>query len=221
MIRPASKLLLSSLVTVALGAANQGNAAIFLTQHFSGTLGSGTTLGGAAVAEDTAFSYSATFDPTTMADLEAGQAAIFSVTDFSVTIDGYGTYTADPANWSVILSDGSAGGPFGGFYLSGMVRNSGEPESYGFLNFFSTTTPAFSQSSPAATVFSGYVGTFGSTVITVDLTGVSGGLVFSSISGSSAASITAVPEPAETAIAIGIGLAAFALIRNKRREAGI
>jgi hypothetical protein len=214
MILPTSNLLRCSLIAIASITAVRGTAAIFLTQNFSGTLASGNTFGGEAIPENTAFSYSAIFDTTAVAAMDGFGA--FSVTDFSVTLGGYGTFHVDPAIWVVVVSDGSAG-PFAPYYLAGLIRDIEGEGSQGFYSGFSSATPSFTVGNLVPTVFSGYSGTLG-LPFTIDLPGVAGGLMISSFS-SASMSITPVPEPAETAVTVGLSLVAYTFIRRKRATA--
>lgn len=215
MIRPTSNFLRCSLLAITSITAVRGTAAIFLTQNFSGTLASGNTFGGEAIPENTAFSYSAVFD-TTSIDAAMDGFGAFSVTDFSVTLGGYGTFQVDPAIWVVALSDGSAG-PFAPYYLAGLIRDHEGDEAEGFYSGFSTATPSFTVGNLVPTVFSGYGGTFGPP-FTIDLPGVSGGLMINSFN-SVSMSITPVPEPVETAVTVGLSLVAYTFIRRKRATA--
>lgn len=216
MIRPTSKFLFTSLMTLGLGIGSHGNAAIFLTQNFSGTLGTGNTFGGEPLADGTAISYAATFDTTPTTTSQG--AALFSVTDFSLTIAGHGTYTVDPAIWSVVLLDPS--NPFfTGFYLAGLSRTYGEDETVGFYSGFPSATPSFDAANPVPTVFLNYQGTLLGNLLTIDLPGVTGGLGIAQLESVSSMSITPVPEPVETAVTVGLSLVAYTFIRRKRATA--
>lgn len=214
MIRPSSNFLLSSLIAISLGIAGRGNAAIFLTHNFSGTLADGASLGGTPLAAETPFSIQAVFIPTSTGVIEEGFNA-FDVTALSVTVAGHGSYSVDPTSWEVILF-AVPEGEFENQPVTGLVHDLGGEDSSGFYTLFTSGSPVLDPSSPGPTVFSGSVMSLGAFI--ADLSGIPGGLTSTGLT-ISAASITPVPEPAETATAVGIGLGAFALIRNKRRKA--
>ncbi len=180
---------------------------------YTGTFGSETTLGGVALTAATPFSITATFQ-----DAVSGSAYdfnLFEVKALSLTLTGYGTYTAIPdPNLNVIMLTQN-----GNYYIGLGDQNVSLTF---FKKFTGSSNSSFDYNSPTATTFSGFGSDNGNRPYNISLVGVTGGLSigYSPSITSATASITAVPEPAEYAAVTGLALGVFALVQRRRQATG-
>jgi len=182
--------------------------------NYTGNFSSGTTLGGVSLASNTPFSITATFDgdPSLNKFTRFPGTGIFEITALSLTLTGYGAYTAVTGpglNVNLGMSSVGLSGATGigiGNNIRSLFNNSSD----------STYNPA----APSPVSFSDYSFSMGGN--TIPLSGVTGGLVIDSAISSASASITAaaVPEPSEYAAVTGLALGVFALVQRRRKAAG-
>lgn len=199
------------LLLLTLGASGTATATP-LNLDYSGVLEATSTLGGTAFGASTLFTFQAGFDSSAPIDFGGGGGgAIYAVTSFSIDITGYGTFTGvvPDADLNVLVLDPS----FSGFYALGLV--SGDL-SNGFYGTYDTATPPFAGNAPIPSVLSGYLGT-ASGSYTIQLSGVSGGLVINGIENHTAA-LVAVPEPSSLLLFASGGVL-FGLAAVRRRSA--
>ncbi len=191
MLRTPRNLVIATLATVLVAASSNRVEAGNLVENFSGYFGPSTTLDGTALGgSETAFTFTAAFDPSAGTELATG-AAVFATTA-SIEIAGHGTFTAstdvflvDPrfegaSVYAVGLSDSTASAFFGGV--------------------FAAAAPAFTVESVVPTTFQSFLeysnALVGDLPFTLNLNG--GGTLVINDSGTTmaTASLTAVPEPA-------------------------
>jgi hypothetical protein len=123
------------LVTLGSGQAEAG----LLGLETTGAFGPTSTLGGTAFGAATPYSFGAIFDPTKDRNPTPGDGAgYFRATQFTITIQGYGTFVGIPNNdLNVALLDPTY---HLGINAAGLVTSHGEPFS---LNTYSAVTPPF------------------------------------------------------------------------------
>lgn len=180
-----------------LAATASSHAAALLTLNYSGTFGPTTTLGGSpfGVGTTTPFSFAATFNPAAPVSSVPGYAA-FTASSFTILIKGT-TYTATtPSALTVLLADPRAFPPPTSLYV--VALNTGKP-TFVLSSFFTGAAPTFYADTPTPTVFSGFDNQQLDEGFQIALDGVFGGLVINDLVGTSAATLSAVPEPSEWA----------------------
>jgi hypothetical protein len=214
MLRTPRNLVIATLATVLVAASSNRVEAGNLVESFSGYFGPTTTLDGTALGgSETAFTFTAAFDPSAGTELATG-LAVFATTA-SIQIAGHGTYNAST---NVILADPSylGAGIFG-------VGLSDSTASAFFGGVFGAAAPAFTVESVVPTTFQSFLEysnvAVGELPFTLNLNG--GGTLVINDSGTTAAtSSLAVPEPAAL---IGASQAVLLLglaLRLRRRKAG-
>ena len=214
--------LTSLLCALALLAATASHAAALLTLNYSGTFGTGTTLGVTALADNTPFSFAATFDPTAPIPDSIPGAAGFFATSFTILINST-TYTATtPSALTVFLADPRYLAP--SYYAVGL--NTGPAPKPFVLSSFCTGAapayPAFNANTPTPTLFSDFFLQDVDNGFPIALNDVPGGLVVNDLVGPAAASLSlsAVPEPSEwTAISFAVLGLAYAAKRRLTKAA--
>ncbi len=217
MIRVLRLLLVGALASTFAAASSNRVEAGDLVENLSGYFGPTTTLDGSALGgSETAFTFTAQFDPSAGTVLTTG-VAVFATTA-SIEIAGHGTFTAST---DVILADPSYAGA--GIYGIGL-SDSGASALFGGI--FGAASPAFTVESPVATIFQGFLeysnAAVGDLPFTLSLNG--GGTLVINDSGSTPAtggSITAaaspVPEPA-TLIGASQAVLLLGLVFRLRRR---
>ena len=144
MLRTCRNFVIATLATVLVAASSNRVEAGSLVENFSGYFGPTTTLNGTALGgSETAFTYTATFNPSAGTELATG-LAVFATTA-SIEIAGHGTYTAST---DVILADPSYAGA--GIYGVGLADSTASSL---FGGIFGAASPAFTVESPISTTF--------------------------------------------------------------------
>ena len=201
----------AALAALAIAAAAAHAASFDL--NYAGTFDSSITLGGTPLASSTPFSITATFDgdPSLNKFTRFPGTGIFEITALSLTLTGYGTYTA-------------VTGPDLNVYLG--MSSAGLSDRNGLMNrvsslFNNKSDSSFNPATPSPVSYSD--NSFSMGLYTIPLSGVTGGLAMGGLGIFSAtASITAsaVPEPSEYAAVTGLALGVFALVQRRRQAAG-
>jgi hypothetical protein len=206
--------LASTFVVASANRAEAGN----LVENFSGYFGATTTLDGTALGgSETAFTFTASFDPSAGTVLATG-VAVFPTTA-TITIAGHGSFTAST---DVILADPSYAGA--GIYGVGL---SDSTASALFGGIFGAAAPAFTVESAVPTTFVSFLeysnAAVGDLPLTLSLNG--GGTLVIKDSGTTGAtaSITPavaspVPEPAALIGASQAVLLVGLVLRRRRRK---
>lgn len=193
-------------------AASSSAPAADLALDISGTFGPTTTLGGSALGTATPFAFRAVFD----ADHELFHtpgAGIFAVTEFTITIDGHGTFMGVPnANLNAVVVDPTY---HIGTYAAGLVDLTATSF---FLNKYESVSTPFSPPSPTPTTFINFLGQkSGVFPYTIPLAGGTGNLAINDFGNSvPTASLFAVPEPSTLFAAM---LATIGTVARRRRLA--
>ena len=203
---------LTALATLAL-VTTTTHAAIFMTENIAGTMDGTTTFGGVALGSATAFSFEAIFvaDPSFNEAAAAPGVGVYPIFSLSITIAGKGTYDATLDTPLFTLLADPSNGTFPVYFagLAGVDNGS-------FFSGFASTTPTLDAHAPDSVVYDGYLATLYGDPLTINLSGVTGGLVIPNDSlGLLSASLT-VPEPATCAVVAAGGLLAFAGWRRRR-----
>jgi hypothetical protein len=206
--------LASTIVAASSNRVEAGN----LVENLSGYFGPNTTLNGTALGgSETAFTFTATFDPSAGTVLTTG-VAVFATTA-SIDIAGHGSYTAAT---DVILADPSYAGA--GIYGIGLSDPTGSAL---FGGIFGAASPAFTVESVVPSTFQSFLeysnAVVGDLPFTLSLNG--GGTLVINDSGNTGAtaSITAavagpVPEPATLIGASQAILLVGLVLRLRRRK---
>jgi hypothetical protein len=216
MIRVLRLLLVGALASTIAAASSNRVEAGDLVENLSGYFGPTTTLDGTALGgSETAFTFTAQFDPSAGTPLTTG-VAVFATTA-SIEIAGHGTFTAST---DVILADPSYAGA--GIYGAGLSDSTGSAL---FGGIFGAASPAFTVGSVVPTTFQSFLAysnaIVGDLPFTLSLNG--GGTLVINDSGTSAASasLTAagspVPEPA-TLIGASQAVLLLGLVFRLRRK---
>jgi hypothetical protein len=195
MLRVFRLLVVGALASTFVAASSNRVEAGDLVENLSGFFGPTTTLDGTALGgSETAFTFTATFDPSAGTVLTTG-VAVFPTTA-TIAIAGHGSFTAST---DVILADPSYAGA--GIYGVGLSDLAGSAL---FGGIFAAASPAFTVESAGPTTFAPFLeysnAIVGDLPFTLNLNG--GGTLVINDSGTTdaAASITsavaAVPEPA-------------------------
>ena len=216
MIRVLRLLLVGALASTFAAASSNRVEAGDLVENLSGYFGPTTTLNGTALGgSETAFTFTAQFDPSAGTVLTTG-VAVFATTA-SIEIAGHGTFTAST---DVILADPSYAGA--GIYGVGL---SDSTASALFGGIFGAASPAFTVESVVPTTFVSFLeysnAAVGDLPFTLSLNG-GGTLVINDAGTTKAtASITAapsaVPEPA-TLIGASQAVLLLGLVFRLRRR---
>ena len=189
-----------------------------LVEKLTGYFGPTTTLNGTALGgSETAFTFTAQFNPSAGTVLATG-VAVFATTA-SIEIAGHGSFTAST---DVILADPSYAGA--GFYGVGLSDSSASAL---FGGIFGAASPAFTVESVVPTTFNSFLeysnAAVGDLPFTLSLNG--GGTLVIKDSGTTAAtgSITpavvgSVPEPAALIGASQAVLLVGLVLRQRRRK---
>jgi hypothetical protein len=181
----------------------------------TGAFGPTSTLGGTAFGADTPYSFGAVFDPTTDRNPTPGDGAgYFRATQFTITIQGYGTFVDIPnTDLNVALVNPTY---HLGINAAGLVTSRGEPFS---LDAYSAVTPPFDPHVPTPATFQGYLETLSGFPYVVPLAGGVGELVINDVGNTPrTASLVAAPEPSSLVV---MGVGGLALIGYAwRRERG-
>ena len=158
-----------SLVTLGSGHAEAG----LLSLEAIGAFGPTSTLGATAFGADTPYSFGAVFDSTKDRTPMSGDGAgYFRATQFTITIDGYGTFEGIPNDdLNVALLDPTY---HLGLNAAGLLTSHGEPF---FLDAYSAVAPPFDPHAPTPVTFLGYLGTLSGFPYVVSLAGGTGELV--------------------------------------------
>jgi hypothetical protein len=216
MLRTLRNLVIATFVTVSVAAVSNRVEAGFLVETLSGDFGPTTTLNGTALGgSQTAFTFTATFDPTAGTMLATG-VAVFPTTA-TITIAGHGTFTAST---DVLLADPSYGGA--GIYGVGLSTSTASAL---FGGIFGAASPAFTVGSAVPTNFAPFLeysnAAVGDLPFTLNLTG--GGTLVINDAGTTpaTASLTpaAVPEPAALVLGSQAVLLLGLAFRLRRRKA--
>ena len=218
MFRVLRLLVVGALASTFVAASSNRVEAGNLVENFSGYFGATTTLDGTALGgSETAFTFTATFDPSAGTVLTTG-VAVFPTTA-TITIAGHGSFTAST---DVILADPSFAGA--GVYAIGL---SDSTASALFAGVFGAATPAFTVEAPVPTVFAPFLeysnAAVGDLPFTLSLNG-GGTLVINDAGTTDAtASITTavggpVPEPAALIGASQAVLLVGLVLRLRRRK---
>jgi hypothetical protein len=206
--------LASMMVAASSNRAEAGN----LVENVSGYFGPSTTLDGTALGgSETAFTFTAAFDPSAGTVVATG-VAIFATTA-TIEIAGHGTYTAST---NVILADPTYAGA--GIYGVGL-SNSAVTELFGGI--FASASPAFTVETAAPTTFQTFLeysnAAVGDLPFTLNLNG--GGTLVIQDSGTTKATASLTIAPAsvpEPSTLIGAAQAVLLLglaSRLRRRKA--
>ena len=190
-------------VLVTLGSA-QAEASL-LGLEATGAFGPSSTLGGTAFGADAAYSFGAIFDPTKDRNPTPGDGAgYFRATQFTITIQGYGTFVGIPNNdLNVALVNPTY---HLGINAAGLVTSRGEPFS---LDAYSAVTPPFDPHVPTPATLQGYLGTLSGFPYVVPLAGSAGEVVINDVANTPrTASLVAAPEPSSLVLT-GLGGLAF------------
>ena len=214
--RTLRNLVIANLTTVLVAASSNRVEAGSLVENFSGYFGSSTTLDGMALGgSETAFTFTAAFDPAAGTVLATG-AAVFATTA-SIEIAGHGTYTAST---DVFLVDQRYIGA--DVYAAGLSNSTG---SAFFGGVFGEAAPGFRVESVVPATFETFL-EYTNTVVgglpfTLNLNG--GGTLVIEDSGTTAATASltasAVPEPA-TLIGASEAVLLLGLAFRPRRRKG-
>jgi hypothetical protein len=167
------------------------SAAADLALDITGIFGPTTTLGGNALGAATPFAFRAVFDANHELFHTPG-AGIFAVIEFTITIDGHGTFTGVPnANLNAVVVDQTY---HVGTFAAGLVDLTATSF---FLNKYQSVSTPFSPPTPTPTNFLNYLGReSGVFPYTIPLAGGAGNLAINDFGSSMpSASLVAVPEP--------------------------
>jgi len=205
--------------SLGLGQAKAGLLALDATGAFGPT----STLGGTAFGVDTPYSFRAVFDPAKDRNPTPGDGAgYFNATQFTITIEGHGTFAAIPNNdLNVALLDPTY---HLGINAAGLVTSTGTPF---FLDSYSAVAPPFDPHVPTPTTFLGYRETLSGFPYIIPLAGGAGDLVINDVGDfPRTASLIAVPEPSSLMLLALGGLALFGayligLLSYARRADGL
>ncbi|MDD5349059.1 MAG: PEP-CTERM sorting domain-containing protein [Chthoniobacteraceae bacterium] len=117
-----------------------------LSLTYSGNFGPTSSLAGVAFGVDTAYTFTAVFDPSI--DQMASQPGVgmFSISHFTIDIQGHGTYTGDSAAPLCVLIETAPDACAFGLAM-------GE---FAFLGLFGPAGPSFSADAPTAVTLSDY-----------------------------------------------------------------
>jgi hypothetical protein len=218
MIRVLRLLLVGALASTFAAASSNRVEAANLVENLTGYFGPTTTLNGTALGgSETAFTFTAQFNPSAGTVLATG-VAVFATTA-SIEIAGHGTFTAST---DVVLADPSYAGA--GIYGVGLSDSSASAL---FGGIFGAASPAFTVESVVPTTFQSFLeysnAAVGDLPFTLSLNG--GGTLVINDSGSTPAtgSITAahgspVPEPASLIGASQAVLLLGLVFRLRRRK---
>jgi hypothetical protein len=218
MFRVLRLLVVGALASTFVAASSNRVEAGGLVENFSGYFGATTTLDGTALGgSETAFTFTAPFDPSAGTVLTTG-VAVFPTTA-TITIAGHGSFTAST---NVILADPSYAGA--GIYGVGL---SDSTASALFGGIFAAALPAFTVESPVPTTFATFSeysnAAVGDLPFTLSLNG--GGALVINDSGTTdaTASITTavggpVPEPSALIAASQAVLLVGLVLRLRRRR---
>ncbi len=176
-----------------------------LAEHLTGSFSAATTLGGVALGADTHYSIYAIFDASAN-QYPFPDFGIYPVLSLNLTLAGHGTYAGVPGtDLNVFLGRNDQ--------ASAGFSDADPTKGFGYV--FNFVTPSFDPHAPFYTTFDLFHHSFSDPGYVIDLVGVPGGLVVNGLGSTpGSASITAVPEPTETAAVIGLVLGAFALVRR-------
>jgi PEP-CTERM motif len=203
-------LLIVALATLGSGQTEAGLLALQATGAFGPT----STLGGTAFGAHTPYSFRAVFDPAMDRNPMPGDGAgYFRATQFTITIEGYGTFEGIPNDdLNVALLDPTY---HLGIHAAGLLTSRGEPF---FLDAYSAVAPPFDPHAPTPATFLGYLRTLPGFPYVVPLAGGAGELVINDAGDTPrTASLVAVPEPSSLVLA---GLGGLALFVGRKRVDG-
>jgi hypothetical protein len=201
-----------ALVTLGSGQAEAG----LLGLDATGAFGPTSTLGGIAFGADTPYSFGAVFDPTKDRSPTPGDGAgYFRATQFTITVQGYGTFVGIPNNdLNVALVDRTY---HLGINAAGLVTSHGEPF---YLDAYSAVTPPLDPHVPTPATFRGYLGTLSGFPYVLPLAGGAGELVINDVGDTPrTASVIAAPEPLSLVLTGLGGLALFGYVWRRGRTA--
>jgi hypothetical protein len=216
MIRVLRLLVVGALASTFAAAASNRVEAGDLVENLSGFFGPTTTLNGTALGgSETAFTFTAQFDPSAGNVLTTG-VAVFATTA-SIEIAGHGTFTAST---NVILADPSYAGA--GIYGVGLSDSSASTL---FGGIFGAASPAFTVEAPVATNFQPFLeysnAAVGDLPFTLSLNGGNTLVINDAGTADAAATLTAaasaVPEPA-TLIGASQAVLLLGLVFRMRRR---
>ncbi len=194
---PVRSILAAVVVAVAAGSAH----AQTYFDHHTGSFDSTSTFGGVVFEIETGFSYDVAFDFSSPSPFAFG-GNTYPVTSFSITVDGYGTYTTPPAGLRF------AAGPAGSGAFTGITDSTATT---GFLDAFGTVTPGV-----GTVALTDYFDSVTSFPFTLALTGVTGGLVMNGYGSAEPTSFLNVPEPRQYAALTMAALTLYGAFRARR-----
>jgi hypothetical protein len=170
----------------------------------SGFLNSGGYFYNDPFAAPTPFSFSAVFDPATMAAFPFAPAN-FALAQATFNVAGFGTFHSVPGVLFVLLTDPSL---TGSIYGAGLVDYMAQ----GFIEGYTSAMRPFSANAPTPTALAGDLGIVAAAPPLWALLTNSDTLLISGFFGPVTASITLVPEP-DAVTLLCLGLAALGFVR--------